>query len=64
VQAERKERGGKQPPAGDNRRSNADPEKKRRIAKPVEGAQTGSEGLGYLEKPGESPGEDRSKRRK
>jgi hypothetical protein len=38
----------KTPPAGHNRRKNADPEQERRPVKPVESAQTGSQGLGYL----------------
>ena len=52
-----KERSGKAPPAGDNRRKDVDPEKKRRTVKPVEGAQTGSEGLGYLTD-GDRPSKD------
>jgi hypothetical protein len=64
VQAERKEHGGKPPPAGDDRQSNADPETKRRTVKPVEGTQTGSGGLGYLEKPREGTAKNRSKRGK
>ncbi|MBN9069378.1 MAG: hypothetical protein J0H60_23795, partial [Rhizobiales bacterium] len=44
------------PPAGDDRRSNADRKKKPRKIEPVEGSQTGSEGLGYLKEPGVKPG--------
>jgi hypothetical protein len=44
------------PPAGDNRRSNADRQKKARKIEPVEGPQTGSEGLGYLKEPDEAEG--------
>jgi hypothetical protein len=51
MQAGKERRGGNAPPAGDNRRSNVDPAKKRRKIEPVEGSQTGSEGLGYLEEP-------------
>jgi hypothetical protein len=44
------------PPAGDDRRSNADRKKKPRKIEPVEGSQTGSEGLGYLKEPEETEG--------
>ncbi|MBN9074631.1 MAG: hypothetical protein BGN87_21810 [Rhizobiales bacterium 65-79] len=50
-------------PTGDNRRRNAGPHKKRAIG-PVEGAQTGPEGLGYLEKPAEDQGKSGSGRGK
>jgi hypothetical protein len=50
MQATNEGKSGKTPPAGGDRRRNAGPEKKRAI-EPVEGAQTGSEGLGYLKKP-------------
>jgi hypothetical protein len=50
MQAAKEGKSGKTPPAVDNRRRNAGPQKKRAI-EPVEGAQTGSGGLGYLEKP-------------
>ena len=48
MQAAKEGKSGPPPPAGHNRRKNADPEEERRPVKPVEGAQTGSEGLGYL----------------
>jgi hypothetical protein len=55
---------GKAPPTGHNRRNNAEPEKTRENVKPVEGAQTGSEGLGYLKKPAEDAKDGGAKRRK
>jgi hypothetical protein len=48
MQATKEGKSARIPPAGHNRRKNADPEEERRPVKPVEGAQTGSEGLGYL----------------
>ena len=52
------------PPAGDNRRSNADRKKKVRQIEPVEGAQTGSEGLGYLKKEPQGNGKKSGGRQK
>jgi hypothetical protein len=51
MQAAKDRAGHRSPSEGRDRKSNADPARKRRTIEPVEGAQTGSEGLGYLEKP-------------
>jgi hypothetical protein len=51
MQAAKDRAGHKSLSEGRDRQSNADPARKRRKIEPVEGAQTGSEGLGYLEKP-------------
>jgi hypothetical protein len=48
MQAAKEGKGGKIPLAGHTRQKNKDPEEKRRATRPVEGAQTGSQGLGYL----------------
>jgi hypothetical protein len=63
MQAAKEGKGGKTPAAGDNRRRNAGPEKKRAI-EPVEGAQTGSQGLGYLKKPTDRAGKGGPRRGK
>jgi hypothetical protein len=64
MQATKEGKSGKTPPAGHDRRKNTDPEEARLPAKPVEGAQTGSEGLGHLKKPADDAGKGRSGRRK
>jgi hypothetical protein len=61
MQAGKERRGGKAPPAEDNRRSNVDPAKKRRKIEPAEGSQTGSEGLGYLKEPDDAKGNEKPK---
>jgi hypothetical protein len=55
---------GKTPLVGDNRRKNAEPEKRAEADKPDEGAQTGSEGLGYLKKPADDAKGGGARRRK
>jgi len=52
---------GRTPPAGHNRRKNTDPEETRDPVKPVEGAQTGSQGLGYLKDAGRAGNTGRQK---
>ncbi|MDN5927546.1 MAG: hypothetical protein L0I29_10765 [Hyphomicrobiales bacterium] len=48
MQATKEEKSGKAPPAGHNRRQNTERQRDRRSVEPIEGARTGSQGLGYL----------------
>ena len=50
------------PPAAHDRCKNADPEKARDPVEPVEGVQTGSQGLGYLKDAGRAGNTGRQKR--